>query len=103
MPKRFRLIVTLAGFALLAGCSSSSVGSNPATTQSTAPSPWENKLVRRPGSGSEDAKVYLVKDGRRHWIVNASWITSHGYKWPADVNEIAPAELEAIPQGDAIQ
>jgi hypothetical protein len=103
MPKRLMLIATVAAFALFAGCSSTPVASSSAMTQATASSSWENKLIRRPGSGPEDTKVYLVKDGKRHWIVNASWIASHGYNWPADVNEIPAAELDAIPQGDAIQ
>src|SRR5450755_814301 len=101
--KRFNLMVTLAGFAFFAGCTASPPASNAPAAQSAPQSQWENKLVRRPGSAPEDGKVYWVKDGKRHWIVNASWITAHGYKWPADVNEIAAADLEAIPQGDAIQ
>jgi len=103
MPRHFSLIVTFAYMTFFAGCASNPAVPNAPMSQSAAASRWENKLVRRPGSGPEDTKVYLVKDGRRHWIVNASWITSHGYNWPADVNEIPPAELDAIPQGDAIQ
>jgi hypothetical protein len=103
MPKRLSLIVTLAAFALFAGCSTSPPAPNAPAAQSAAQSQWENKLVRRPGSSPDDTKVYWIKDGRKHWIVNASWITAHGYKWPDDVNEIAAAELDAIPQGDAIQ
>jgi hypothetical protein len=103
MPKRLRLIAILAGFALFTGCSSAPVSSGSVATEATAVSRWENKLVRRPGSEPEDAKVYLVKGGKRHWIVSASWISSHGYNWPGDVNEIPREELEAIPQGDAIQ
>jgi hypothetical protein len=101
--KHFSLIITVTGLALFAGCATSPPAATPPAAQSTAQSQWENKLVRRPGSAPEDGKIYWVKDGRKHWIVNASWITAHGYKWPDDVNEIPAAELDAIPVADAIQ
>ena len=64
---------------------------------------YENKLVRRPGPTAEDAKVYLVQAGKKRWVVNASWLASHGYHFPADVTEIPAPALDAIPAGDAIQ
>jgi hypothetical protein len=64
---------------------------------------WENKLVRRRGNSDEDAKVYLVKDGRRCWVLSAKWVASHGYKWPGDVHLISSLALEGIPLGDPIR
>ena len=64
--------------------------------------PYENKLVRRPGSSPEDGKVFLVRDGTRHWIIFGSWIAKHGYRWPDDVMTVSPELFNAIPEGKAI-
>jgi hypothetical protein len=92
---KLRLFAICAILAFLSACGQ--------TTPQAGAYHWENKLVRRPGDAAEDGKVFLVKDGKRHWVVNSGWITAHGYKWPADVNQIPAAELNAIPEGDAIQ
>ena len=62
----------------------------------------EGHLVRRPGSGAEDTKVYLVLHGQKHWILHGEWIRAHGYSWPNDVREIEANELDAIPMGPPI-
>jgi len=64
---------------------------------------WEGKLVRKPGDTPDDSKVYLVKDGKRHWIVNADWLKANGFRWPDDVHTIRAADLDAIPQGEPLQ
>ena len=73
------------------------------TTSSPTTSVYENRLVRRPGKTVEDGKVYLVRNGTKHWIVNASWCAAHGFKFPDDVREISAADLDAIPTADPIQ
>ncbi len=67
-----------------------------------APKSYEGKLVRRPGSGVEDAKVYVILNGQKHWVWDGHWITGHGYKWPDDVNVIPADDLSAIPVGNSI-
>jgi hypothetical protein len=67
------------------------------------PGGYEGRLVRRPGDSAEDAKVYLVRDGRKHWVWDGHWITAHGFRWPDDVNFISAAELAQFPEGDPIQ
>jgi uncharacterized membrane protein len=64
---------------------------------------YENMVVRRPGDSVEDGKIYLVRGGERHWIINGSWLGANGYAWPDDVNIIPPADLAAIPEGAPIQ
>ncbi len=67
-----------------------------------APRTFEGKLVRRAGSGVEDNKVYLIIDGKKHWVWDGHWLTSHGYKWPEDVIIIPAQDLAVIPQGNSI-
>jgi len=63
----------------------------------------DGQLVRRPGSSIEDSKIYLVRGGEKHWVVDGHWLTSHGYKWPEDIHTIPAADLAPIPEGAPIQ
>jgi uncharacterized membrane protein len=63
--------------------------------------PYENKLVRRAGPTPEDGKVFLVRGGKRHWIIFGSWIDKHGYK-PDDLMILQPEQLNSIPEGKVI-
>lgn len=64
---------------------------------------WEGRLIRRPGASVEDGKVYLVKDGIKHWVVSAHWLKQHGYNFPADVQLVSAQDLATIPEGNPIQ
>jgi hypothetical protein len=102
------LLVVVSTFAFDAGCSSNSANPaiNPSATSGTPSSTasiWENKLVSRPGTKPEDTKIYVVQNGRKHWVVNGAWLAAHGFKFPDDVHIISPAELDAIATGDTIQ
>ena len=82
-------------------------GSSATRTGRAAPptppsSPYEGKLVRRRGVTAEDQKVYIVRDGAKHWITDGRWILANGFRWPNDVHVITPAEFDRIPLGDAI-
>ena len=97
------MAITAGACVMETGCSSSP---NSAGSKDAAKAPailYENKLVRRPGDTPEDNKVYLVQNGRKRWVVNASWLAAHGFKFPEDVNVITPTDLEAIPTGEPIQ
>ena|ERR1700680_870880 len=63
---------------------------------------YESQLVRSAGATVEDAKVYLVQNGHKRWIVHGSWISAHGYAWPKDVHVISRDELAKIPGGEPI-
>ncbi|MDQ6943260.1 MAG: hypothetical protein M3169_12205 [Candidatus Eremiobacteraeota bacterium] len=63
---------------------------------------WEGQLIQGPGTSLEAQKVYLVRDGKRHWVVHSEWLISHGYAWPADVHHIGAAEVNAIPEAEMI-
>lgn len=38
------------------------------------------KLVCRPGRTSEDQKVYLIRDGIKHWVRSVGWLHKHGMR-----------------------
>jgi len=60
-------------------------------------------MIRRPGTSSEDGKVFVVLKGVKHWVVTPAWFAAHGFNFPADVLEVTVAELDAIPTGEALQ
>jgi uncharacterized membrane protein len=64
---------------------------------------YEGQLVRRPGDTAEDGKVFVVRDGQKHWIIDGHWILVNGFKWPDDVKTIPASDLAQIPEGDAIR
>jgi hypothetical protein len=99
----FSLILVLGS----AGCSGSETAKK--SEAKTAPivdaaSKWEGLLVKRPaGPTVEDGKVYLVRGGKRCWVLSAEWLKLHGYKFPDDVKEIPADELSSIPLGEEIR
>jgi SAM-dependent methyltransferase len=65
-------------------------------------SQYEGKLIRREGNTPDDGKVYFVRQGRKQWVIDAGWISAHGFRWPEDVTVIPANELDEIPLGDPI-
>jgi uncharacterized membrane protein len=63
--------------------------------------PYENKLVKRNGSTPEDGKIFVVRGGRRHWIIFGSWVPKHGYRWD-DLQILTPEQFNTIPEGKVI-
>jgi hypothetical protein len=95
------VLATVISIAIVtAGCSSDSKATDSAAQKISIV--WENKLVRRPGDAPEDGKIYLVKDGKRHWINHSSWIGAHSSEFPGGVQTLSASELEAIQLGDSI-
>jgi SAM-dependent methyltransferase len=47
---------------------------------SAPPSALEGKLVRAPGDTVEDQKVYLIREGKKHWVVSAEWLDRHSLR-----------------------
>jgi len=64
------------------------------------PSRYDGQLVRRPGPTPEDGKVYIVRNGIKHWIMDHRWTIQNGFRWPADVKVIPASELDRIPPGE---
>lgn len=50
----------------------------------------------------DDAKVYLLAGGKRHWIPSAAIFNSHGYKWD-QIIIVNAAEKDATAEGEALQ
>jgi len=51
---------------------------------------------------AEDAKVYLLAGGKKHWIPSLAVFNKHGYKWPS-VIIVNATEKDAIPEGENVE
>ena len=71
--------------------SSGSVASTPAVAKK-----YEGKIVRQPPANrGKDDGWYLVRNGKRQWIVDAAWLGRNGYSVES-VIEIPSADFNAI-------
>jgi hypothetical protein len=104
MLRRPLLITLILATAFHVGCGNTQPAPETRTADpATTPSKFENRLIKVPGTTPEQAKVYLVQKGIKHWVIYAAWLTKRGYHIPEDVQEITPAEFQSIPTGDAIE
>lgn len=60
-------------------------------------------VVQQPGNGPEEGKIFLVRDGLKHWVRNISTVEAAGYRVPNDMVMVSYAELSAIPTGSPIE
>jgi hypothetical protein len=89
----------------LASCSSVATKEASVTTESQTGkyAKYEGRLLRRPGTSSEDSKIYLVRDGKKRWVTSPQWLEAHKSEFKGDVIILSPQELEDIPIGDPLQ
>ena len=66
--------------------------------------PLEGKLVKvsKLIGMSEDARVFCIDRGVKHWVTSAEWITTRGLRFPEDLLLVPPQDLAAVPEGPAI-
>ena len=66
--------------------------------------PLEGKLIKvsKLIGMSEDARVFCIDRGVKHWVTSAEWITTRGLRFPEDLLLVPPQDLAAVPEGPAI-
>jgi ABC-2 type transport system ATP-binding protein len=58
-------------------------------------------VVRGLADDPEGHKIYVVRDGRRHWVRERSWYDRSGYSWK-DIDHLDDAVIRAIPEGEPL-
>lgn len=59
---------------------------------------YEGKIVHQPAANrGKDDGWYLVKNGKRAWIIDGAWLAKNGFQ-PNEVIEISSADFNAIPE-----
>jgi hypothetical protein len=70
----------------------------PAVVAVDAATKYDGKIVHQPDAGrGKDDGWFLVKDGKRRWITEATWLEANGFK-ATDVIYITSEEFNAIPE-----
>ena len=66
--------------------------------------PLEGKLVKasKLTGRNEDARVFYIDRGVKHWVTSAEWITTRGLRFPEDLLVVRAQDLAAVPEGPAI-
>jgi ABC-type polysaccharide/polyol phosphate transport system ATPase subunit len=61
-----------------------------------------DRVVRGDGSILDEQRLFLIRDGRKHWIEHPDWLKVAGVKWPDDVTFLPPGTLHNIPDGEPV-
>lgn len=59
-------------------------------------------VVRGTSPTEQGMKVFLVRDGRRHWVTSQEWYGRTGYSWE-DILHVDDAVILEVPEGDVIR
>jgi ABC-2 type transport system ATP-binding protein len=57
------------------------------------------RVVRGDGSMLDEQRLFLIRDGRKHWIEHPDWLERAGVRWPDDVTFLPPGTVHNIPDG----
>jgi ABC-2 type transport system ATP-binding protein len=60
------------------------------------------RVVRGDGSILEEQRMFLIRDGRKHWISHPDWLATAGIRWPEDVIILEGGTVQGIPYGDPV-
>ena len=58
-------------------------------------------VVRGTSPTDQGLKVFLVRDGRRHWVQSSDWYARVGYGWD-DIVHVDDAVILEIPEGEVL-
>ncbi len=56
-------------------------------------------VVRGTSPTDEGLKVFLIRDGVRHWVTHPRWYAQSGYAW-GDIIHVDDAVIREVPEGD---
>jgi ABC-2 type transport system ATP-binding protein len=60
------------------------------------------RVVRGDGSVLDEQRLFLIRDGRKHWIAHPDWLVQAGIVWPDDVVFLPPGTVQNIPSGEDV-
>jgi ABC-type polysaccharide/polyol phosphate transport system ATPase subunit len=69
---------------------------------SAAITKMNGKLFRGNGTVLEEQKLFLIREGRKHWIRDPEWVIQNGFNWSRDVTYLEGGVLTDVAEGDPI-
>ena len=58
-------------------------------------------VVRGTSPTDQGRKVFLIRDGRRHWVTTREWYMKCGYGWD-DIVHVDDTAILEVPEGDVL-
>ncbi len=62
----------------------------------------EGSLFRGNGTWLDEQKIFIIRDGTKHWITHGDWLSKNGFSWPQDVHFVEGGVMAGVPEGDPI-
>jgi ABC-type polysaccharide/polyol phosphate transport system ATPase subunit len=62
----------------------------------------ENRVFRGNGTTFEEQKIFIIRQGRKRWIMDSSYLARNGIDWPHDVTFVEGGVMENVPEGEPI-
>ena len=62
----------------------------------------EDRVFRGNGTTLDEQKIYIIKGGQKHWIVDSRSLFRYGIDWPHDVTFVEGGVLERVPEGEPV-
>jgi ABC-type polysaccharide/polyol phosphate transport system ATPase subunit len=60
------------------------------------------RLFRGNGTILEEQKLFIIRDGKKHWIRDPYWLTQNGFEWARDVTYLEGGVLADVAEGDPL-
>ena len=64
-------------------------------------SPRHEIVVRGTSPTDQGRKVFLIRNGRRHWVTSPDWYTRVGYRWD-DIVHVEDTVILEVPEGEVL-
>jgi ABC-type polysaccharide/polyol phosphate transport system ATPase subunit len=62
----------------------------------------DNRVFRGNGTSFDEQKIFVIRDGRKHWIMDSGYLVRNGINWPDDVTFVEGGALEKVPEGEPL-
>lgn len=62
----------------------------------------DGRLFRGNGTVLEEQKLFIIRDGHKHWIRDPDWVAQHGFEWGRDVTYLEGGVLADVAEGEPL-
>lgn len=62
----------------------------------------EGAVFRGNGTNWDEQKIFVIRDGHKHWVRDGRWLADSGIEWPQGVTFVEGGVLSLIPEGEPV-
>lgn len=85
------------------GTRASASGGSAAHIDARTIASMEGAVFRGNGTSWDEQKIFVIYDGRKHWVSDGAWLARNGIEWPQGVNFVEGGVLAEIPEGEPVK